>query len=140
MWVVGNYFVRGGTALKATGSTGKLTFSDNIVGYVQYSGLYTVGSGALNNAIISNNIFSNVGIAGDATFNSGINLVTGLYNIISGNRMLDEQTTKTMKYGIRLHSGVNNNLITGNYVTDAVTANYLDEGTGNKFSGNFWQL
>ncbi|MDY6966101.1 MAG: right-handed parallel beta-helix repeat-containing protein [Halobacteriota archaeon] len=94
--------------------------SNNHICDTQYSGMDIRG---IKNSVISGNVIKNSGQTGDSNYDDGISIHDGSYsvtasinNIITNNRIFDDQATKTQEVGIKTFENSDYNLIKNNNV------------------------
>lgn len=83
------------------------------------NGIFVAGS----NCTVTGNTIHNVNLSG-STF-AGINLPASSNNVVTGNRIFDDQGVPTMAYGIKEVTSATNHTYSNNTITGAVTAPYL---------------
>lgn len=89
-----------------------------------------------NNAVISGNtIIGNS--QGTAGADSGIRIETGILNtVVTGNRVYDNQTVKTQKYGFEMQGTADYATVIGNNFSGNLTADTVIVGSNNDILGN----
>lgn len=83
------------------------------------NGIYVAGS----NCTVTGNTVHNCNLSG-STF-AGINLPASSNNVVTGNRIYDDQGVPTMAYGIKEVTSATNHTYSNNTISGAVTAPYL---------------
>jgi len=100
------------------GGAVELTVKGNISVGNGYSGVHVIGS---SHVICGNLIKNNNQSAGSITLDSGVNLDSATYCVVSCNRIFDDQATPTQEYGVRETGGADYNIISDNIVTGNAT-------------------
>jgi parallel beta-helix repeat protein len=133
--VANNTVLGGGDAGISVWRSKRVTIVGNVCGHNNINGVLLDDS---DNCTITGNVCYNNRRNFDGTLSvgarGGIRLMTGsTSNIVTGNRCFDDQGVKTQDYGVVVVGGGDpavTNVVSGNHLTDNLTGDLSDAGTG----------